>query len=113
MAIKKNTLTKTNPTNSNGWNTIKGRMNLFVKTFNPDTKDERIAVSTSVGQRNDDGTFTNTYIPIYFKSTIDIELDDGVNVIDIKNAFFTTRTDRKTGEVKLALMVTDCTTVTE
>ena len=82
------------------WNSITGTMKVYVKSFS----DGGTSVSTSVGKK-DGETWVNFYLPVYLSKACDVELEEGINTLDVKNAFLAVRKG-KNESVGLQLVIT-------
>ena len=86
------------------WNIIKGQMRVFVKVF-----DNGTSISTSIGKKDGD-TWFNFYLPVYISKDCKIELLEGLNTINAKNAFLSPF-KRKDGTAGLQLVITEAETI--
>ena len=90
--------------NRESWNIIKGQMRIFVKVF-----DNCASISTSIGRKEGDSWF-NFYLPVYLAKDCKIEVIEGLNTINVKNAFLSPF-KRKDGTVGIQLVITEAETI--
>ena len=90
--------------NRESWNIIKGQMRIFVKVF-----DNGTSISTSIGRKEGDSWF-NFYLPVYLAKDCKIEVIEGLNTINVKNAFLSPF-KRKDGTAGLQLVITEAETI--
>ena len=76
----------------------------FVKAF-----DNGVSISTSIGKKDGD-TWFNFYLPVYLAKDCKIEVIEGLNTINVKNAFLSPF-KRKDGSAGLQLVITEAETI--
>lgn len=101
MATIKKANSKPADTNRETWNIIKGQMRVYVKIFD----DGGTSISTSIGRKDND-SWTNFYLPVYVSKECKITLNEGLNTINVKNAFLSAF-KKKDGNAALQLVITE------
>lgn len=102
MAVIKKNNTTTGADGRETWNIIKGRMRVFVKVF----EDGSNSISTSIGRKDGD-TWLNFYLPVYVSKECKVELLEGLNTIDVNNAFLSARKTKEGTPTGIQLIITD------
>lgn len=96
-----------------GWyQHIEGDMRVFadvVEYRKNGKKSSFLRATTSVARKNDDGTYSNAYMPVTFSRECGIELEEGRNDVHVSDGFITCDAwEDKDGKVRtrVALVVT-------
>lgn len=100
--IKKNTAN--NPEMKESWNTIRGAMRVYVKSF-----ENGVSISVGIGKR-DGEIWTNFYLPVYFSQNCNIAINEGLNLISVKNAFLSPF-KKKDGTTGIQLVITEASII--